>query len=534
MAAVLVATVTALVLGVSAGYVLARTIVLRVAEDRLIHQTVRSLAAADADTAVARDALAAMNASPYAYCSDAELTYFRHILFRSVYLREGGRMGADGRIDCSTTLGRDALPQERFKAVDTERDGSRVYWNLAPFRTSKEATSVLQEGTSYVDGAMQTHSEGLPPGASMTLTLRDVHGQSINLSATGVSFVKNGYRSVDGILSDTRCSVHDPYCVTGSIPEVEAFHLGRSMFAACMTLMGVVGLVFGLGWSFVLCHKWTRGQQLRRAIRRDELRIAYQPVVDLASGRIVGAEALARWRDEDGLEVPPDVFIPLAEHGGFVGEITRLVLRHVLCDLGDLLRSVPDFQVHVNVTAWDLAAAGFVPRMEVVLERAGVSPESVAIEITETSTANNPRAIEAIRQMRLAGHRVYIDDFGTGYSSLGYLQELSVDAIKIDKVFTRAIGTGSLNVNLLPQILAMAEALHLEIVVEGIENAEQARYFATGKRIRGQGWLYGRPMPAAEFLEVLAVDRERPEWKIMQDGYGQDRRYTSPTASTTA
>ncbi len=529
------ATLTALVVGVAAGYLLARTIVLRVAEGRLIHQTSRSLAAADADTADASAALAAMNASPYRYCSDAELTYFRHILFGSEYLREGGRMEADGRIDCSTTLGREALPQERFKPIGTDKDGARVYWNLAPFRSAQRASSVLQAGTAYVDGAMQVHSDGLPPGASMTLTLRDVQGRSLNPSPKGVTYTTDGYRSVNGRLSDTRCSAVYPYCVTGWIATADAFRLGRSMFAACMNLMGLVGVVLGLSWTFAYCRKWTRGQQLRSAIRRDELSIAYQPVVDLVSRRVVGAEALARWTDAEGLAVGPDAFIPLAEEGGFVGEITRLVLRHVLRDLGCLLRACSGFQISVNVTAWDLAEAGFVPMVEAMLAQAGVRPESVTIEITETSTARNARAIETIRQLRAAGHKVHIDDFGTGYSSLAYLQDLSVDAIKIDKVFTHAIGTGSVTVSLLPQILAMAAALNLEVVVEGIETEEQAQYFASrGKRLRGQGWLYGRPTPVGEFLEIVAADQESRNRKVALEGYGQDRRRSASSASPTA
>ena len=540
IAAALMATLTALVMGVAAGYLLARTVVLRVAEERLIHQTSRSLAAADADTADARAVLAAMNASPYPYCSDAELTYFRDVLFRSANLREGGRMKADGRIDCSTMLGREALPQEQFKPNVTDKDGSRVYWNPAPFRTSEQASAVLQAGTAYVDGAMHVHSEGLPPGASMTLTLRDVQGRSIdptasNPSAKGVSFITDGYRSVDGRLSDTRCSAVYPYCVTGEIAVADAFYMGRSMFAACMNLMGLVGVVLGLSWALAYCRKCTRGQQLRTAIRRDELWIAYQPVVDLGSRRVVGAEALARWTDDEGTAVSPDVFIPLAEEGGFVGEITRLVLRHVLRDLGCLLRACPSFQVHVNVTAWDLADARFVPMVEGMLAQAGVRAESVTIEITETATARNARAMEGIRQLRAAGHRIHIDDFGTGYSSLAYLQDLSVDAIKIDKVFTQAIGTGSVTVSLLPQILAMAAALNLEVVVEGIEKEEQAQYFAArAKRLRGQGWLYGRPTPVGEFLEIVAADQESLNRKAVRGGYGQDRRCAPSAASTTA
>jgi len=239
------------------------------------------------------------------------------------------------------------------------------------------------------------------------------------------------------------------------------------------------------------------------------LLMVYQPVVDLASGRVVGAEALARWTDERGSEVPPDVFIPLAEERGFVGEITRLALRQVLRDLGELLRGDSGFQVRVNVTAWDLAEAGFVPMLDAALDQAEVPAECVTIEIAETSTACHDKAIETIRRLRASGHRVHIDDFGTGYSSLAYLQDLSVDATKIDKVFTQAIGTGSVAVSIVPQILAMAEALDLEIVVEGIETEEQAQYFAsTDRRIRAQGWLFGRPMPAGKFLEMLAEGRE--------------------------
>jgi sensor c-di-GMP phosphodiesterase-like protein len=136
-----------------------------------------------------------------------------------------------------------------------------------------------------------------------------------------------------------------------------------------------------------------------------------------------------------------------------------LVLRHVLRDLGCVLRADASFQVSVNVTAWDLAEAGFVPMVKAMLAQAGVRPKSVTIEITETSTARNARAIETIRQLRAAGHRVHIDDFGTGYSCLAYLQDLSVDAIKIDKVFTHAIGTGSVTVSLLPQTCADQRAL---------------------------------------------------------------------------
>jgi len=116
--------------------------------------------------------------------------------------------------------------------------------------------------------------------------------------------------------------------------------------------------------------------------------------------------------------------------------------------------------------------------------------------------------------LRRRGHRVYIDDFGTGYSSLSYLQDLAIDAIKIDRAFTKAIGTEAVTVAILPQILAMAEALNLQVVVEGIETTEQARYFsATNRHILAQGWLFGHPLPVDEFQTLLVEDQKAAEAK---------------------
>ena len=224
----------------------------------------------------------------------------------------------------------------------------------------------------------------------------------------------------------------------------------------------------------------------------------------------MGAEALARWTAEDGLQVGPDVFVRIAEEKGFVGEITRLVVSRVLRDFAELLRANPDFRVSINVAAADLSDPEFFPMLEQAMKRAGIPARSVVIEITEGSTARRETAIETILALRRLGHSVHIDDFGTGYSSLAYLHDLSVDAIKIDKVFTQAIGTGAAIVAILPQILAMAEALNLEVIVEGIEAEQQADYFAnSGRPILAQGWLFGRPVQAAELRTRLAKDRTR-------------------------
>jgi sensor c-di-GMP phosphodiesterase-like protein len=272
----------------------------------------------------------------------------------------------------------------------------------------------------------------------------------------------------------------------------------------------MVGAFLGLFCSIIHRRSLSMERQLRRAIRKDQLQVVYQPIVELASGRIVEAEALLRWTDEDGFAISPEVFVRLAEERGFVGELTELVARHALNDFGEKLRRHPDFRININVTASDLADAKFPPMLERSLEKVQVTARSLAIEVTESSTASKQEAKETIRQLHERGHSIQIDDFGTGYSSLAYLHELSVDAIKIDRAFTKAIGTEAVTAGILPQILAMANALNLQVIAEGIETAEQAAYFAgLDMPILGQGWLFGRPVPAESFHRLLAEAEEK-------------------------
>jgi sensor c-di-GMP phosphodiesterase-like protein len=245
-------------------------------------------------------------------------------------------------------------------------------------------------------------------------------------------------------------------------------------------------------------------QRLRRAIRRNVIRVAYQPMVDLETGRIVGAEALARWTDEEHGNVSPDVFIRIAEERGFVGEITRLVLHSALADLSALLLICPEFRLSVNIAPQDLDDPTFLPMLEAATAKAGVPAQCLVMEITERAAADSQAAKDAIVRLRRKGHSVHIDDFGTGYSSLAYLHGLSVDGLKIDKAFTQAVGTESVQVLILPQIFSLAASLGLQVTVEGIETEEQARYFsASPLPMLGQGWYLGRPMPAQMFLRVF-------------------------------
>ena len=502
--------------GLVGGFLLVDDITASVIEIKLDQYANRIIADSEASSAELRTELAAVAASQHRACSSEEIGYFRKLIFESEYIKDAGRI-RDGKIECSAGLGKLAQPRGQSRPDFTQQDGTEIYTDMPPYRNGDLTVTTLALDNSFVVFTPLTRMHLEPPPLHYTETVTDAPSQRRGRLLGERPMVGMSLLTSEGItrlgdgLYATRCSIRYFNCATAYTTIPEVLRANRGKYFGCIALCGLIGACWGLLVSLVYRRNKSMEQQLRRAIRNDKLRVFYQPQVSLANGCMVAAEALARWTNEEGLPVGPDVFIRLAEEHGFVGEITALVVRHVLRDTAELFRSQPHFRVSVNVTATDLADPGFLPMLDSALRRAAVPAQSLAIEITESSTARQDVAIETIRSLRMRGHSVHIDDFGTGYSSLAYLHELSVDAIKIDKAFTQAIGTGSVIVAILPQILAMAEALSLEVIAEGVETPEQANFFAAAEQIiLGQGWLFGRPVPAAEFRRLLLENAKRP------------------------
>lgn len=499
------------IFGLFGGYLVAREISIHLALVQLDRYADQLIADGEASSAELRTALAAVDASGYSPCSTAELRYFSALIFESDFLKDAGRM-RDGKVECSAALGKVDRKEREATPEFTQQDGTAIYTDLGAYRSSNLTLVTEQLGNSFVVFTPLTRMHLEPVPMHYVETLIDApsqkHGRFLGelppvdlamLSNEGV--VRQGER-----LFATHCSIRFFDCVTAftSVPEV--IHAQRQGFDGCVLFCGLAGGLAGMTFALLYRRNKSLEQQLRRAVRQDRLKMVYQPIVELATGRIVGAEALARWNNEDGLPVPPDVFIKIAEERGFVGEITRLAVSQVLRDFGPLLRDPSVFRVAINVAAADLRDPGFLAMLDHSLDRAGVPAACVVIEITEGSTVRHTEAIDAIHNLRRRGHPVHIDDFGTGYSSLAYLQDLCVDAIKIDRAFTQAIGTGAVKLVILPQILAMAEALSLAVVVEGVETEQQASYFASvAAPMLAQGWLFGRPAPAPDFRRLLAL-----------------------------
>ena len=242
---------------------------------------------------------------------------------------------------------------------------------------------------------------------------------------------------------------------------------------------------------------------LLQGIRRRQFVAWLQPIVSLDSGRCVGAEALVRWKLEDGTLIPPDSFIPMAESLGLVAPITDQVVRSVFEGAGSALSRRPDLHVSVNLAGEDLAATRVLGTLKRYLSKYAVRPEQIWFEAIERTLVDTARSTPVLEAYRAAGHRIFIDDFGTGYSSLSYLQELPVDGIKIDRSFIRSFASGEEMNKIVPHVIEMARSLDLLMVAEGVETEAQAHYLRERGVQYAQGWLYAKAMPAEDFLRYL-------------------------------
>ncbi len=242
-------------------------------------------------------------------------------------------------------------------------------------------------------------------------------------------------------------------------------------------------------------------QALDDALDQDLIRVRYQPIVDLASGRICGVEALARWRDEIRGDIPPSVFVPLAEETGRIVELGRSILTRA-CRDGETWQAQAgsqEFILSVNLSAAQLSDANLVDDVRTALRQSGLKPERLMLEITESVLVRDTeRALLRLRALRGLGVRLAIDDFGTGYSSLSYLPRLPVDVIKIDRTFVKDITIGPDGSTLAHTIIELCQRLSLDTIAEGVEHVAQADCLrAIGCRA-AQGWLYAPALPPSE------------------------------------
>lgn len=265
--------------------------------------------------------------------------------------------------------------------------------------------------------------------------------------------------------------------------------------------------------------------KLRAAIERRELTLHYQPQIDLATGEVVGAEALVRWLQPDGTMVAPDDFIGVAEHTGLIRPLTHLVLEMSIEQGARWYRQGHRFQISVNFSPNNMVQRSLAADVGRLLEQAGLPPQYLMVELTETTVMGNPgRTIEIMNALRSLGVNLSIDDFGTGHSSLSYLTGLPATEIKIDKSFVFAMETDPTAATVVRAIVDLGRSLGLLVVAEGVESAELASRLREMQCAVAQGYHFSRPLPVREFERWLA---ERAGAEVDQWVSGQSIEHTA-------
>jgi diguanylate cyclase (GGDEF)-like protein len=252
-------------------------------------------------------------------------------------------------------------------------------------------------------------------------------------------------------------------------------------------------------------------QELQQGLGRGELRLFYQPLVNLESGEMVGAEALIRWEHPDRGLLSPDKFLPVAEESGLIVQVGAWAVGEACRRLRDWDRRNnghgSSFSLAVNLSARELTHPDVVPTVLNAVRRAALDPHRLTIEVTEsTAMADRETGFRALRELSQAGVRIAIDDFGTGYASLDHLREMPADILKIDRSFVAGMTANSPDSALVAAAIAMGRALEMEVVAEGIETSEQVADLRELGCPLGQGFLFARPLPPDELDGLLGAD----------------------------
>jgi diguanylate cyclase (GGDEF)-like protein/PAS domain S-box-containing protein len=345
-------------------------------------------------------------------------------------------------------------------------------------------------------------------------------GDEFTLLLEGIAGVEDAIKSADRILEQLR----RPIVLAGDHEVVANVSIGIALTTAGMTRDDVLhdadvamyqAKAKGLSGGYQIFDRAAMGARsaerldleaaLRRGLEYDELEVFYQPLYAVSEGRVVGAEALVRWRHPERGLLAPDQFIALAEETGLILPVGRFVLEQA-CRQAQAWRDRlgSELGMSVNLSARQFQQPDLVDDVESILAASGVEPRQICLEITETLVMENlEHTIGVLRRLKRLGVRLAIDDFGTGYSSLGYLKHFPVDVVKIDRSFVEGLDTNPVDSAIAAAVIGLAKTLGMTTVAEGVETEAQLTHLQSLGCSVMQGYYFSRPLPGPAFDELI-------------------------------
>jgi len=473
----------------------------RAAQEELQQTAGRALQRAERAYNQALAALQALQQSDVRACSTGHIRLMQSTVVATPSVDQIGYF-RDGRMQC-TSWGTPDAPVQWSSPHHTTADGAELQLDVQP--RAAHGRRMLSLRLGHYDALMDPgHFVNLIADQDMNVAIATPDGRLIARQS------QQDPALLERLLRQPR-SGRDGHALFASarsenwLAIVTTPRIGlRTVFERQFWLLFPVSVLLGLASTGVALWLWRRRRslhgELAQAIRRNELYVMYQPIIELETGICVGAEALVRWQRPDGTQVRPDLFIPLAEESGLVQAITDLVIERVVEDMRELLVGDRSVHIAINLAPEDMITGRALKVIAAKLDGTGIANQQIWLEATERGFMDIERARAVISAARHAGHAVAIDDFGVGYSNLQYLQQLPLDALKIDKLFIEAIGTDSATSPVTGHIIDMAKTLGLFVIAEGIETEAQLAYLHSRQVEFGQGWLFSRALRADAFI----------------------------------
>ena len=462
---------------------------------RLIElSTERVLGRLDDIVTEARDVFDALEAAGHPHCSNAQLLEMRTLLFEARYLRDIGGV-LEFSLYCSTALGVLDEPYRSTAPPLRLPDGTGLRTDRTVLASTRLRSMVVERGDfnalvdsrqvmDLVTGLERAHIE----------VSTDAEDKARWLPFSLLTLPDDG-RFRARPVSVPRCSDATALCVRIRLGEgrPDGFQATHAVIAGLGGALG--GSLFLVGASLYRQRR-TPERSLRQALKSGSIRPAYQPIVKLPGRQLVAIEALARWRDDRGREIPADRFIALAEASGLIRDVSAQMIRSIGEELGEWLAARPDLRLTLNVSPEELEDSGLIDQLQQQLFDRGVRPAQIILEITERTMLSGDAARASIERLAGMGLTLFADDFGVGYCGLAYLNEHAIHGIKISQELTAAVGTDSPKASLVPRVVELARELGLEVVIEGVETGAQRQALAPLEPLMVQGWLFARDMDA--------------------------------------
>ncbi len=439
-------------------------------------------------------------------CSQQHMQNLLDIARSKLYVEE--LIYAQGTRFLCSTVHKPSVPYFSSPANYRRKPDISIYYYLdTPFYAGHKMT-YMQRGNYIVVVNPRTYTDVMSDDLSLAYGVYDtVTRQFFSLSENANSkqlhrfIVKDEkYFTDEGRVYAVIKSARRPIAVIVSTSDD---HFNQEWYHQ-LTLTVPLGMIC----SIILLLMWSRNRQqlnsparlLLHAIEKKQLKLHYQPIIDIRSGECVGAEALLRWKNFNNQWISPSIFIPLAEAEGLIGKISDYVINAVFDDFGEYLAAHPGHYVSVNLSATDFHCPRLVTVLTEKTEQYGINPGQIKIEVTERGFIDVPKTRPVIQAFREAGFEIAIDDFGTGYSNLHNLQFLNVDILKIDKSFIDNLTTDQACYLIAEHIIEMARSLNLKTIAEGVETAEQVAWLQARGVQYCQGWYFSKALPPEEFI----------------------------------